>query len=98
MATLDRQDPEYLYVAMGPREAAAGALAVLAYVSWLRGQGTQADERLAALTERVTERVTSARPARGPGGHGHAPGDTGDTGDTGDDTTDAPAPSGGTAS
>lgn len=34
-------------VAMGPREAAAGALAVLAYVSWLRGQGTQADERLA---------------------------------------------------
>lgn len=47
MATLDRQDPEYLYVAMGPREAAAGALAVLAYVSWLRGQGTQADERLA---------------------------------------------------
>ena len=26
MATLDRQDPEYLYVAMGPREAAAGAL------------------------------------------------------------------------
>ena len=88
MATLDRQAPEYLYVAlvdatgprrmegvdfhtgtfpdglswkaaeeaeavlnaavaMGPREAAAGALAVLAYVSWLRGQGTQADERLA---------------------------------------------------
>lgn len=84
MATLDHQDPEYLYVAlvgatgprrmegvdfhtgtfpdglswkateeavlnaavaMGPREAAAGALAVLAYVSWLRGQGTQADER-----------------------------------------------------
>ena len=34
-------------VAMGPREAAAGALAVLAYVSRLRGQGTQADERLA---------------------------------------------------
>ena len=47
MATLDRQDPEYLYVAMGPRETAAGALAVLAYVSWLRGQGTQSDERLA---------------------------------------------------
>ncbi|WP_394545977.1 DUF4192 family protein (plasmid) [Micrococcus luteus] len=33
-------------VAMGPREAAAGALAVLAYVAWLRGQGAQADERL----------------------------------------------------
>ena len=83
MATLDRQAPEYLYVAlvdatgprrmegvdfhtgtfpdglswkttveaeavlnaavaMGPREAAAGALAALAYVSWLRGQGTKA--------------------------------------------------------
>ena len=47
MATLDRQDPEYLYVAMGPREAAAGALAVLAYVSWLRGEGSLTDDRLA---------------------------------------------------
>ena len=86
MAPLDRQDPEYLYVAlvgatgprrmegvdfhtgtfphalswkateeaetafnaavaMGPCEA-AGALAVLAYVSWLRGQGAQAADRL----------------------------------------------------
>ena len=88
LATLDRQDPEYLYVAlvaatapcrmeavgfhtgtfphglswkateeaetvlnaavtMGPREAAAGALAMLAYVSWLRGEGSLTDDRLA---------------------------------------------------
>lgn len=87
MATLDRQDPEYLYVAlvgatapcrmegvdfhtgtfphalswkatveaetafnaavaMGPCEA-AGALAVLAYVAWLRGEGSLTDDRLA---------------------------------------------------
>ncbi|MGJ0197072.1 hypothetical protein ACR56H_11745 [Micrococcus luteus] len=88
LATLDRQDPGYLYVAlvaatapcrmeavdfhtgtfphglswkateeaetvlnaavaMGPREAAAGALAVLAYVSWLRDEGSLTDDRLA---------------------------------------------------
>ena len=111
MATLDRQDPEYLYVAlvdatgprrmegvdfhtgtfpdglswkateeaeavlnaavaMGPRKAAAGALAVLAYVAWLRGQGTQAADRLgqaAACTPghahvRAVSALTTATP------------------------------------
>lgn len=33
-------------VRMGPRSAAAGPLAILAYVSWLRGQGRQASQRL----------------------------------------------------
>lgn len=88
LATLDRQHPEYPYVAlvaatapcrmeavdfhtgtfpnglswkpteeaetvrnaavdMGSREAAAGALAVLAYASWLRGEGSLTDDRLA---------------------------------------------------
>ena len=111
MATLDRQDPEYLYVAlvgatgprrmegvdfhtgtfpdglswkateeaeavlnaavaMGPRDAAGGALAVLAYGAWLRGQGEQAADRLdraAACTRghahvRAVSAVTTATP------------------------------------
>ena len=57
-------------VAMGPREAAAGALAVLAYVAWLRGQGTQAADRLgqaAACTPghahvRAVSALTTATP------------------------------------
>ncbi len=57
-------------VAMGPRDAAGGALAVLAYVAWLRGQGEQAADRLdraAACTRghahvRAVSAVTTATP------------------------------------
>ena len=104
MATLDRQDPEYLYVAlvaatapcrmeavgfhpgtfphgldwaateeaetvlnaavaMGPREAAAGALAVLAYVAWIRGAGAVADGRL-NLAERCAPHHPHVRAVR----------------------------------
>lgn len=37
----------------------------------------QADERLADLTDRVTERVNNAAPEGGPGPHGHRPGPEG---------------------
>jgi hypothetical protein len=41
----------------------------------------EADERLADLAERVTERVQSAGLGRGPGGHGPRGGDRDETGD-----------------
>ena len=57
-------------VALGPGHACAGALAVLAYVAWLRGQGTQAADRLgqaAACTPghahvRAVSALTTATP------------------------------------
>ena len=104
MATLDRQDPEYLYVALvdatgprrmegvdfhtgtfpdglswkatveaeavlnaavalGPGHACAGALAVLAYVAWIRGAGAVADDRL-NLAERCAPHHPHVRAVR----------------------------------
>jgi len=40
-------------VTMGPSEAAAGALAMLGYVSWLRGEGSLTDDQLALAKARA---------------------------------------------
>ena len=46
-ATEEAETVRNAAVTMGPREAAAGALAMLGYVSWLRGEGSLTDDRLA---------------------------------------------------